>query len=214
MHVCLSSSVQKWTNQLMQLEQTFKIHECLLLSWQTPNEILPRVQQWTSSLPLWVCWGVMGVFSSSLNVLCGLGVPLVVFGVLYGSWDRWLHRSLTCGTGRVSTSKYEAMVPCQKTVNFWKNEITDTRAKMGFLHKRGELSLRDRIRCLDNWRLHGVKPLLLCPERSQLGWFEHLISVCSVFGDCLEKLQVLLLKWSIVCFCSPWCEARISGGSP
>lgn len=75
-----------------------------------------------------------------------------------------------------------------------KNEITDTRAKMGFLHKGGELSLRDRIRSLDNWRLHGVKPLLLCPERSQLGWFEHLISVCSVFGDCLEKLQVLLLK--------------------
>lgn len=30
----------------------------------------------------------MGVFSSSLNVFCGLGVPLVVFGVLYGSWDR------------------------------------------------------------------------------------------------------------------------------
>ncbi len=46
-------------------------------------------------------------------------------------------------------------------------------AKMSFLRRVAGLSLRDRS--LDIRRELEVEPLLLCVERSQLGWFEHLI---------------------------------------
>ena len=47
-------------------------------------------------------------------------------------------------------------------------------AEMGFLRRVADISLRGRVRSLVIWEGHGVEPLLLCVERSQLRWFGHL----------------------------------------
>ncbi len=48
-------------------------------------------------------------------------------------------------------------------------------AEMGFLRKVAGVSLRDKVRSPVIPKLLRVEPLLLCVERSHLGWFRHLV---------------------------------------
>ena len=47
--------------------------------------------------------------------------------------------------------------------------------EMGFLRRVAGVSLRDRVRSRVIHEELGVEPLLLCVEKSQLRWFDHLV---------------------------------------
>ncbi|TWW76599.1 hypothetical protein D4764_13G0012610 [Takifugu flavidus] len=74
---------------------------------------------------------------------------------------------------RISTSKSESMVLARKKVECLLQVGEEVLPQVEEFKVAG-LSLRDRVRSSNIWEEHGVEPLLLHIEWSQLGWLGHL----------------------------------------